>query len=668
MAPQAIESIIVVFGISALIIYFLGKLKLPSVVGFLLAGTVIGPYGMGLVENPKNVEVIAEIGVIFLMFTIGIEFSLTRLSGLKKEVFLFGFLQLIVTAALSATLGHLFLEVSLIKAIFYGFVVSLSSTAIVVKLLGEKGELNTRHGKISLGILLFQDISVVPLVLLTGLFSEESGQPTTGYFFVFFKSVLILSLVFLFSRTAIPYIFQQVVKTRMRELFILITVFFCLATAYVAWKLGLSPALGAFLAGVLISESEYSSQALADIMPFKEIFTGLFFISVGMLLDFHLLRSRFFEEFILVGTVLLIKAISVLFTIYPFFKSLRISMKVALFLAQIGEFSFVLCYAGKVAGLIEEMEYQRFITVTVVSMILAPALIQHGPRLIDEIVGKKPFRLFEKTARIKDGDIVVKKTNHVIIIGFGVNGRNLARVLKEADIPYLILELNPDVVRKEKRKGEPIYYGDGTAPEILRKLGIFSAKVIVVAISDPAATRRIVQIARSENPRIHIIVRTRFVSEIDELVKLGADEVVPEEFETSLEIFGRVLHFYGTPRNKILHYIERIRGEGYRPFRGEERAKTRVGFECLMIEGLEMDSYLVDEKSWLIGKSIKSINLRAKTGATIIAVRRENTNILNPDPQFTLKEGDVVAYIGTREQLISTFTYLSGGYGAESAN
>lgn len=660
MVSNVLESVVVVFGISASIIYLLGKIKLPSVVGFILAGTVIGPYGMALVQNPKDVEVTAEIGVILLMFAIGVEFSLSRLATLKKEVFLLGSFQVFFTVLICAILGHLFLDVALETSTFYGFVISLSSTAIVMKLLSERGELNTRYGKICVGILLFQDICVIPFMLITKLLSAQNGQPVGGYLFILLKSFLILSLVFVLSRTVVPYLLHEIVKTRIRELFILFTIFICLGTAYITSRLGLSLALGAFLAGIIISESEYSSQVLSDILPFKEIFSGIFFISIGMLLNLEYLKLRLSEEFLLVGVVLIIKILCLLVITYPFAKSLKISLRTGFFLAQIGEFSFILSFAGKMAGLISDPEYQSFITITVVSMILAPAMVKYGPQLADRIARIRPFHHLEKTSRMKNGEIAVRKSNHVIIVGFGLNGRNLAQVLKNSDIPYVILELNPDTVRKSKRKGEPIYYGDGTSPEILRKLGILSAKVLVVAISDPQATRRIVEIARTENPRIHIIVRTRYVSEIEELISLGANEVIPEEFETSLEIFGRVLHHFGVPRNKILESIDHIRSEGYRTLRADTTVKTRVGLECLMVEGLEMESYFVDKDSWLNGKSVKSVNLRARTGATIIAIKRGETNILNPDPEFIIQEGDIIVYIGTKDQVISAFHFFSG--------
>ncbi len=273
---EFLQAILLIFGISGLIIYILGKLNIPSIVGFLIAGTVIGPYGLGFIKSPHDVEIIAEIGVILLMFTIGVEFSLPRLLSLKREVFLFGGLQVILTIIVITILSQFILDVSLNSSIFYGFIVALSSTAIVMKLLADKGELNSPHGKICLGILLFQDLCVVPLMLFTNILSGSSGT-YSNFFTVIIKSSLILSIVFIFSRLAVPYILHEIVKTRNRELFIISTILICLGTALFTSKLGLSLALGAFLAGVVISESEYSAQAISDILPFKEIFSGIFF-------------------------------------------------------------------------------------------------------------------------------------------------------------------------------------------------------------------------------------------------------------------------------------------------------------------------------------------------------------------------------------------------------
>lgn len=661
MISEIIEAILITFGLSAFIIYLLGRLKIPSILGFLIAGTIIGPSGLGLIGSSKDVELTAEIGLILLMFTIGVEFSLSRLSALKREVFLIGLLQVLATTIIVSILGKLIFETPYRVSVFYGFVVSLSSTAIVLKLLHERGELATAYGKIVVGICLFQDMCVVPFMLVTKLLAEESSQVPSQYLITLLKSFLILGFVFIFSRTAVPALLHEAAKVRMRELFVLTAILICLSTAYITSRLGLSFALGAFLAGVIVSESEYSSQVLSDITPFKEIFSGVFFISVGMLMDFNFLKSRFSEQLLLVFGVMMLKAITMFLITYPFTNSFKVSSKSGLSLSQIGEFSFVLAFSGKTLGLLGDEEYQTFLTLTVISMFLTPIVISRASNAVDKMSKRYPFRLLELAARTKDEAILVKKSNHVIIVGFGLNGRNLAKVLKENGIPYVILDLNPETVRKFRKKGEPIYFGDGSSHEILRKLGIHSARVIVIAISDPLATRRIVELARIENPRIHIIVRTRYVSEIDELLRLGANEVIPEEFETSLEIFGRVLSHLGVPKNRILELIDLVRREGYKALRIEGLTGTRVGLECLMVEGLEMESFLLEPHSWFKGKTIRELDLRNMTGATIIAVRRGNETILNPDPDLKLHEGDVIVYIGKKEQLNSAFIYLNQG-------
>lgn len=657
MLSEFLQAILIIFGISGLIIYILGKLKIPPIVGFLLAGAIIGPYGTGFVKDPHEVELIAEIGVILLMFTIGIEFSIPRLLSLKREVFLFGSLQVILTILVITFISNFAFSSSLSNSIFYGFIVALSSTAIVMKLLSDRGELNTPHGKICLGILLFQDLCVVPLMLFTRLLSGEEGS-YYNFFTVIGKAFLILSMVFIFSRIAVPYLLHEIVKTRSRELFIITIISICLGTAFFTYKLGLSLALGAFLAGVVISESEYSAQAVSDILPFKETFSGIFFISVGMLLNLDYIKNHITEEAVLVGSIFFFKAFIIVVIVYIFIHSLKVSLKSALALSQIGEFSFILAFTGKSLGLLDEDLYQSFISASVITMLFTPLIIKYSPSFIENLVKIEPFKSLEKVKRIKEGDIVVKKSNHVIIVGFGLNGRNLARVLKESDIPYVVLELNPDTVRKMKKRGEPIYYGDGTSPEILHKLGVHRAKVLVIAISDPLATRKIVQIAKAENPKIHIIVRTRFVSEMEELKKIGANEIIPEEFETSLEIFARVLHHFGMPRNKILQMIEKIRGEGYEILTMPEIPKTRAGIECVIFEGLEMDSFAIDKGSWLIGHSLKSLDIRAKAKVNVIAVQRGQETILNPSADFVLKEGDIIIYVGNKKQLLEALNFF----------
>lgn len=658
MELEFLKALILIFGVSALIVFALGKLRIPSVVGFLIAGAILGPHGFQFIRDVHEVELLAEIGVILLMFTIGLEFSLKNLMMLRTQVLGGGSIQVALTVLAVAVMSFFCLNQNINAAVFDGFLVALSSTAIVIKLLMEKAEINSPHGRTSVGILLFQDLCVVPFMLLIPILVGNGGS-IHDIAFTMLKSFAVLAVVLIAARWAVPFILHEIVKTRSRELFIITIILLCIGTAFFTSKLGLSLALGAFLAGIVISESEYASQALADIMPFKESFIGLFFISVGMLMDIGFLRENIVA---VIGTVLSIIAIKTIISASASTMSgqpIRTSILSGLYLSQIGEFSFVLALAGKKAGLLEEFGYQIFLSASVITMLLTPFIIGISPRISEYLISVLPLRSFERIKRKKlREELLSKKSDHVIIIGFGVNGSNLAKVLKESGIPYVILEINANTVRKMKKRGEPIYYGDGTSAEILHKMGIHRAKVLVIAISDPAATRRIVQIARHENPHIYIIVRTRYVAEVDDLIKLGANEVIPEEFETSIEIFSRVLHHYHVPRNVITEHIDNVRKDSYSALRSFELPRKHLAERHEFLKDIDTETYLVKDGSNIIGHSIKELHLRAETGVTIIALQRGEEVHQNPSPDFVLKPGDVLLLIGKRKDINSAIDYL----------
>lgn len=658
MELEFLKALILIFGVSALVVFALGKLRVPSVVGFLIAGAILGPHGFQFIRDVHEVELLAEIGVILLMFTIGLEFSLKNLMMLRSQVLGGGSIQVALTVLAVAVMSFLCLNQRISAAVFDGFLVALSSTAIVIKLLMERAEINSPHGRTSVGILLFQDLCVVPFMLLIPILAGNGG----GFHIIaltMLKSFGLLAVVLIAARWAVPFILHEIVKTRSRELFIITIILLCTGTAFFTSKLGLSLALGAFLAGIVISESEYASQAIADIMPFKESFIGLFFISIGMLMDASFLKENIFTVIGTVLSIIVIKTIVSATASTLSGQSIRTSIMSGFYLAQIGEFSFVLALSGKEAGLLEEFGYQIFLSASVITMLLTPFIIGISPRISEYLISVLPLKSFEriKRKRLRE-ELVSKKSDHVIIIGFGVNGSNLAKVLKESGIPYVILEINANTVRKMKKRGEPIYYGDGTSSEILHKMGIHRAKVLVIAISDPAATRRIVQIARHENPHIYIIVRTRYVAEVDDLIKLGANEVIPEEFETSIEIFSRVLHHYHIPRNVIAEHIDNVRKDSYSALRSVELPGKHLAERHEFLKDIDTETYLVKDGSNIIGHSIKELHLRAETGATIIAVQRGEDIHQNPSPDFVLKSGDVLLLIGKRKDVNNAIDYL----------
>lgn len=659
METALLKSLVIIFGISAVVVFALGRLRIPSVIGFILSGFIAGPFGLNLINDLHAIEIFAEIGVILLMFTLGLEFSITDLFSMKKQVFGAGGLQIALTILLTILTGMAFSDHSLNQLFFYGFLLALSSTAIVLKLLMERGESGSPHGRYIIGILLFQDICVVPFMLAIPILGG-SGTHIPHVLFTIFKSFGLLALVFVAARWLIPKLLHEIVRIKSRELFIITILLLCISTALFTSYIGLSLALGSFLAGILISESEYSAQAISDILPFKESFIALFFISIGMLIDFDFLSANITIVLSILFLIILIKSTIILLTTFILSKNINIAIKSMPYLFQIGEFSFVLATAGKKFQLISNDEYQIFLLSSILTMLITPILTKFLDSFIYKITSKNhKHRILDTTETTENYEKLSLK-DHVIIIGFGINGMNLAKTLKTSQIPYCILEMNSKTVEQYKKLGEPIYYGDGTSIELLHKLKIQHAKILVIVISDPSATRRIVQTARHENKKMHILVRTRYLSEVEDLIKLGADEVIPEEFETSIEIFARVLSYYSIPRNKILQHIEIIRQNSYDMLRNPALHTLKLSQRQDFLKAIETETYAVTENSRANGQSIKELELRKRTGVTIIAIQRTNEILPNPAPDTVLQNADVLLLMGNKECLCRAMAYLEG--------
>jgi CPA2 family monovalent cation:H+ antiporter-2 len=657
MGLEFLKTLVIIFGVSAAVVFVLNKLRVSSVVGFLVAGVFLGPHGFGFVRNVHEVELLAEVGIILLLFTIGLEISLKNLKRIRSAVLGGGFSQVLLTSLTTSVIAYLFLR-QWSAAIFSGFLVSLSSTAIVMKMLFDRAEMDSPHGRLSMGILIFQDLCVVPLMLLIPILG--GSQSNFGeIFWTVVKSAAILFVVIFGARWFVPNILHQIVRTRSRELFVISLILLCLGTALLTSALGLSLALGAFLAGLIISESEYAFQAISDILPFKESFNGLFFISVGMLMDLRFLAENPLVILLILALILVLKTSTGFLSVHLLGHPVRVSLQTGLCLAQIGEFSFVLATAGKSAGLVSESLYQFFLSSSVLTMLLTPPIIEASSG-ISTWLGSK--RIVERLGRMRKRAAMEgfpsRREGHVIIVGFGLNGKNLAGVLRETSIPYVVLELNNETVLEMKKRGEPIFYGDGTSPEILHKLGMETARMLVVVISDPASARRIVQMARKSNPRLYIIVRTRYIAEVQDLIRLGANEVIPEEFETSIEIFAKVLHLYQIPRNLIFDQIEKIRSGSYEVLRGVRLPVKGLQEKCEIHVDYEIETYRIDERTNAAGRPMKDLKIHAETDATVIAVRRGEEIISNPGPEFIFQPGDVVYLIGKREKVCQAVDLL----------
>lgn len=652
MEHELLKDLVLILGVSALSIFALYRFRVPSTVGFIIAGILIGPYGLGLIKDTAEVEMLAEVGVILLLFTVGIEFSLKKLVRIKNIVLFSGGGQVLLTIAITAG-STLWFSHSLKVSIFFGFLTALSSTAIVLKSLSEGGEMDSPHGNMMLGVLIFQDLCVVPMLLITPVLGGEDIN-TTSVLMPLAKAAIVIVLTILSARWIFPKLLHRIVHTRSRELFLISIILSCLGIALLTSHFGLSLALGAFLAGIIISESEYAHQAIAEILPFKESFLGLFFVSIGMLMDTSYIASN---PFLVLGAISLLFSLKIVGAFFPmiaFSSSLRASAHAALGISQIGEFSFVLAETGRTAGLMPEGLFQLFLSASVTTMAATPFILRWAFPLTNILASRFPtFKPDIET------DVIAEKIkDHVLIVGFGLNGKNLAMTLKRAGITYTVLEMNSNTVSRERQRGEPIVFGDATSREVLKHMGVNSARSLVIAISDPAASRKITSTARLMNPNLHIIVRTRYLSEVEDLKALGANEVVPEEFETSVEIFSRVLNRYEIPRNVIGRQIEDIRRNTYSVLRSHSIESTPMTNLCSLSGSLLADSFLIMEGSTASGKTIKDLSLRNLTGVTIIAIKRGDDLIQNPSPDEIIRTGDIVVFIGNNEQVTDTVALL----------
>jgi CPA2 family monovalent cation:H+ antiporter-2 len=658
MEVKLLQDIAIIFGLAIIVLQVCHKIKLPTIIGFLLTGALVGPHGLHLVKSVHEVELLAEIGVVLLLFTIGLEFSLKELFRLKRKVLLGGSLQVFLTIILTSLIFMFGFKFPGNRSLFIGFLMALSSTAIVLRLYQERAELDSPHGENILAILIFQDVIVVLLMLLTPFLAGAGGQGFsmgTALLVLLVKTVFIFGMILLGARYVVPHVLFLIAGTRSRELFLLTIVAICLLTAWITSLAGLSLGLGAFLAGLVISESEYGTAALGNMTPFRDIFMSFFFVSIGMLLDVRVvLDYPGIIGFMAVG-IFFLKFSLVLLVSILLGVSLRSGLLTAFALAQVGEFSFVLSKFGLEYNFLAGQRYQFFLAVAIITMAVTPFLISFSPRLA-EIILRLPFpdRLKRGLASLeRDGDDTGGETlrNHVIIIGYGLNGRNLTRAAISAGIPYVIIETNPETVRRERKEGKNIHYGDATHVPVLEQAGVDHARIAVIAISDYVASRQITRQIKELNPSLHLIVRTRFVSEIDPLHDLGADEVIPEEFETAVEIFIRVLHHYLVPQQDIDRFTAEVRADGYQMLRSQPRSLLSICDMSGCLSDSEMKVIQLEEGSPLAGKSIAAIGMRQKYGVTILAIRRLDKVEPNPPADRELQAGDVLILFGTPESI-----------------
>ncbi len=653
---------VILFLLSIVVTIVCNRLKLPATVGFLLTGVLCGPSLLGVVSNNEVIDQVAEIGVAMLLFTIGMELSGDALSRLKRPVFLGGTLQIGLTV-LAVTGIALLYGTTLQQGIFWGCLVSLSSSAIVLRIMQEKGTSNTPTGRLALAILVFQDIMVAPMLLSVSLLAGTLELSFEKAFFSILWVVLAFGGVLLFAYFGLNRLMEAVMRTRTREILLLTTLGLCLGMALLTSALGLSLSLGAFMAGLLLARSQYSMSVISGILPYRDVFMSLFFISVGMILNLE----YFFQHFILIiCSTLIFVAVKSVLTLpaviiqgYP----LRTAIITGLTLAQVGEFSFVLAAQGLAAALFNMSNYQTFLAVSVLTMMLTPGLIAIAPKVANMLTKHSPQRHKEnkaiEPARNKELE------EHLIIVGFGISGNHLAHVAKESGIPYTILEMNPETVNRYRGK-EPISHGDATQPIVLEHLGIEKARVMAIIISDPAAVRAITIEARRLNPNVYIVARTRFVTEILPLHRLGANDVIAEEFESSIEVFSHVLTQYLVPRQDIESYAAHLRKANYRMIRRLSSSVDSLDEVVGRLPDMGVQAMRIGPESSLVGQSLANCGLRPIYGLTVVGVLRHGEVSASPGPDFLFEEDDIVYLFGSTDKLLAVKPLFTGPHKSES--
>jgi CPA2 family monovalent cation:H+ antiporter-2 len=659
--PLVLRDLSIVLAIATAVALLFSKLRLSVVPAFLVAGAFMGPSGAGLVTEIRMVEMLAEFGVALFLFTVGLDFAVSNLGKMQRRVLWAGGAQVVATIVLSV-IGLKAYGIDAPVAIFAGFLLSLSSTAIVLKVYADRLETDSGIGRVSFGILLFQDLAAIPMMLLIPSLREWEAGHSPEVLFTLLKGAGGVAAILLLARFLIPRLLREVIRINSREILALTVLMVVLGTAFLASRWGLPLGMGTFLAGMVISESDYVHEIAAQILPFRDVFNGVSYVSVGMLLNLSFLAGNLLVVLLMVAVVVLMKAVSAGAAVRAIGYPWRLTVITAVGLAQIGEFSFLLLSQGARESLVTFAEYQFLLAITILTMMATPFLMQAAPWVASSFVrhvvrGREPKEPGEEAHRVE------RVQNHVIISGYGMNGKNLARVLRSTHVPYIVVDLNDALVREGREAGEPIFYGDVNNPEILDRVGVGRARMLVLAISDPMATRRAVAVARRASPRLVILVRTRYVADVDDLIALGANAVIPEEFETSVEIFSRVLREYHVPDHIISQQDELIRSGTYRILRERVPSKDNrmlSEFETFLRQKV-IEVFFVSPDSTWAGRLLGDLPAGNGAGIVLLAILREDRAIVQPSPEEKIEAGDKLVFFGGHGPLATTLEELSRG-------
>jgi CPA2 family monovalent cation:H+ antiporter-2 len=643
-----LRDLVVVLAASFPVLWLCRRLKLPQIVGFLVTGVVIGPHALEWVREASRVEAVAEFGIALILFFVGLEFPLRRLRALGKASLVGGALQMALTTSAAGGVS-LALGSAPNVALFHGLLVSVSSTAVVLPLLKERDELASPYGRTFLAVALFQDLAVIPLLLfLPALALKAGGPPPSGVLGRVGIAVLAVVALVAAARNLAPRLLDAVARMGSRETFTGAVVVIVLAMIAIGEKAGVSAAMGAFAAGIVLGDSDHVHEVAATLAPLRDLLSSLFFVSVGMLLAPRHLAAH---AAVVTGTVALLVVLKTLTA----FAALRLSgvvprtsLRSALALASIGEFSFLLASAATPLGLLSDDAGQIVVASAVISMALVPFLVAAGPRVA--------IHLPERIEAAADGE-APRLARHIIVVGAGLNGTNVARVLAETGIPCVVVDLDLDRVAEARREGLRAVRADATGAEGLEAAGVTRALGVVVTIPDPDASRRVVRLCRLRNRDARVIVRTRYVREVEALREVGADEVIPEEFETSIELVARVLRLLHAPGNVVATQIRLLRDETYRKLRDPlSRVAGGRRLSALVAAGTS-ELFLVMPDTAAEGKALAELDLAAHHVA-VPAILRDGRPHAPPPEDWIVAAGDTLVLVGAHEDLTQALTLL----------
>lgn len=655
-----LEVIIIVFCTALTVSVIFRKLRLSVVLGYLVVGSLLGPHVLGFVQSSEYATNLAEFGVVFLMFTVGLEFSIPKLFSLRKSVFFVGGLQVISCVAITTFIGTL-IGMSMLSALVTGSIVAMSSTALVSKQLQDQYELQTHHGLNSIGILLFQDVAVIPLIIIITSLAKSTGTSMPVILlWALLKGIIAIIFIFLLGRWLLRPLFRGIAKTRAIELFTLSVLLVTLASAWITHSMGLSYAFGAFLAGMMLGESEYRHQIEVEIRPFRDILLAIFFITIGMLADFHTWHATWFWILLLVCALTVFK-LGIIYVLSRLSgNSSYISARTGVVLAQGGEFGFAILTLARDNNILSSPYEQVILAALLISIAIAPLLIRYNKQIAGYFAprGRKISESPSQTALIKNAK---KLHDHVIICGYGRVGQHLARMLDKINYPYIGIDFDAELVQFASLGGDPIIFGDASHPEILKKVGVNQAKVLIISLSDLTVCHKILTMVRQHFPDLPVLVRCKDNAELKELKKIGATQIIAEIFETSLTLSHHLLQIIKLPRDKIAEIIQDIRDSDYEILQQVFLSSTNESeLESSLQIHEQLSPVIITENAYAVGKTLNDFNLK-DIGVEVMSIRRGNAKHLRPHGNMKIMMDDIIVLFGSNANLEAAERLLMEG-------